>query len=595
MCKVDELTELLRPSWGSEQWILEGWQRISQEEKELVKSRLTELFQDGLPFALEHEKTLYIYAFSLLAQLEVLAIQVPLKFESRMTDPKHRQLMHAQLLDEIFHGLVFTKIVYQLSAPYALPPAYSKNIEVLCNFIRAEECPKIAVVLLNLIAEGWIEEIFTSFERRGIAPKVFATIVADEHRHVCEADLYRVIGLPDKQIVQSKIKYLEKQLLTNVFLQYKYMLSITAILGGEGVIDFLKALDKKHNEQLHKLSLKPSLNWQFLMRAAEKLFPRVLKYSQSVYEIEMTPIRQALMSQWDDPKDPTMVGEFNLNVSCLDFFNKKYPPDTLTILILQSISLSLHENDHWRSYISQMKLLQTQESYVGLAVKLPDCGDHIGTIVFENCHELTVQDLAVRVRNSIQMMVYCFKKRQQIDKEHPHLMAMTDDALYDFLNDLYDYPMINNSVVTVSNIGSWGYTQGKSPLRPNETVKITLFAVEKRQVWNKEKQTFEPQDLLPISLSADHRIFDGNIAMPQMFPRYFQQTFTKMLDTLSLPVTIVQNRNAQFFVKLLEQLLAINLELGYKALAVLQTYWPDFLALEETLNFMAWIKKEVPV
>ena len=84
--------------------------------------------------------------------------------------------------------------------------------------------------------------------------------------------------------------------------------------------------------------------------------------------------------------------------------------------MMQTISLGLSENDSFRSYLSHKKLYQSKESYVGLIVKLPDCGDHIGTIVFENCHELTVQELALRARTLIKMMVYCFKKREQLEK-----------------------------------------------------------------------------------------------------------------------------------------------------------------------------------
>jgi hypothetical protein len=207
---VDELRELLSPSWGAEKWILEGWNKINNEEKELIKTRMHELFKDGLPFEVKQEKLIYIYTFSLLAQLEVLAIQIPLKFEDKMSTPQFKQQMRAQLLDEIFHGMVFIKIAYMLSAPYATPPAYNENIEVLCDYIRNEECPKIALIMLNLVAEGWIEEVFQSLDEQKVAPKVFATILADEHRHVLEADLYREIGMPDKAILQKKLGELEE-------------------------------------------------------------------------------------------------------------------------------------------------------------------------------------------------------------------------------------------------------------------------------------------------------------------------------------------------------------------------------------------------
>lgn len=60
---MDELAELLRPTWGSEKWILEGWNQISTEEKEAIKSRLDDLFRDGLPFELKHENYLIFMFF----------------------------------------------------------------------------------------------------------------------------------------------------------------------------------------------------------------------------------------------------------------------------------------------------------------------------------------------------------------------------------------------------------------------------------------------------------------------------------------------------------------------------------------------------
>lgn len=581
---MDELNALLQPSWGSEQWILEGWNKISQDEKDIITSRMDALFKNGLPFELKLNKLLYIYTFSLLAQLEVLAIQVPLKFEAKLASPELKKRMHAQLLDEIFHGMVFTKIVYLLCAPFAQPPAYNEHIETLCNFIRNEDCPKIAIMLLNLIGEGWIEEIFYSLQQQNIAPMVFETIINDEHRHVCEADLYGEIGLPDMAIVQEKLKYLEEQLLTNLFLQYKYVLSVCTLLGVDGTIDFLTSLNKKHLTQLKKINLEPSEKWLFFMEMFQGIFPKIHEYSKLNSEMDMSPIRQVFMTQWDNPSDPTMVGEFNINITSLGFFDKKYPPETLTTLMLQTISLGLSENPSFRTYLSHKKLYQSKEAYVGLVVKLPDCGDHIGTIVFENCHKMNVPELATRIRTVLQMMVYCFKKREELEQAHPHLKLIGEKIVYDFANDLYAYPIPGNSVVSLSNIGHCGYTQTKSPLRSNEAMKFTLLEVEKKPVWNKVTQTFEPQDLLPVSISADHRIFDGNIPIPKITQALFQRSFEYMRRTKPQPQTpLPQQQNAQFII-LLDRILTNHLELGYKSLSILQTAWPEFMALESLFD-----------
>lgn len=579
---VDELAELLRPSWGTEKWILEGWNKITEDEKQLIKGRIDELFVDGLPFELKSDKLFYIYTFSLLAQLEVLAIQVPLKFESQMSTLEHRELMRVQLLDEIFHGLVFTKIVYMLCSPYASPPQYSPNIEVLCNFIRDEECPKVAIMLLNLIGEGWIEEIFYSLNRCGIAPKVFTKILEDEHRHVCEADLYRDIGMPDINIVKPKIAYLEDQLINNIFMQYKYMSSICALLGVEGVKDFKYSLNKKHTEQLKKINLRPTENWDFVMEFGDNLIPRIQHFTESNHEVEMTSIRKVFMTQWSNPSDPTMTGQFNVNVDSLKFFDKKFPPETLTCLMMQAVSLGLEKTDSFRNYLSFRKIFRSEEAYVGLVVKLPECGDHIGTIVFENCHKLNFLELSEKIRAIMKVMIYCYKKREHLEKTNTQVQKIMNEMVYDFAYKSYDTPMAGTPFVSVSNIGFCGYSQSMSPLRCNETMKFTLMEVERRPVWDVKTESFKPQDILPVSISADHRIFDGNLPVPKMTNEYFNTVFASMIG--NTPAYSQSKSNYRQSEKILDLLISRNVEVGYKALLFLQTYWCDFLSIEELFN-----------
>ncbi len=576
---MDELTELLRPSWGAEKWILEGWNQITADEKQLIMDRMEELFRDGLPFELKSDKLFYIYTFSLLAQLEVLAIQVPLKFESKMLTTEYKERMRLQLLDEIFHGLVFTKIVYMLCSPYASPPPYNPNIEVLCNFIRNENCPKVAIMLLNLIGEGWIEEIFYSLNRFDIAPRVFSVILEDEHRHVCEADLYRDIGMPDVDEIKPKIAYLEEQLITNIFMQYKYMASVSALLGIDGVKDFKDSLNKKHTQQLKKINLEPTDNWNFFMKFGDTVLPKVKHYAESNQTVEMTPIRKVFMTQWNNPSDPTMTGQFNVDVSCIDFFNKKFPPETMTCLMLQTISLCLSSTASFRNYLSFRQLFQSKESYVGLVVKLPDCGDHLATIVFENCHEMNFIELSLRIRLVMKMMSYCYKKREYLEQTNPQVQKIMNEMMTDFAYNTYSYPVPGTPFVSLSNIGFCGYNQSMSPLRCNEALKFTLMEVERKPVWNKETHAFEPVDVLPVSLSADHRIFDGNLPVPRMISECFNTMFNKMLQAKA-DFNEVQSQQDQLE-GLIDQLISHNVEMGYKTLLFIQTYWCDFLSMEE--------------
>lgn len=578
---MSNLTELLRPTWGATHWILEGWNQISAEEKQSIEKRMDAVFKHGLPFKLKHDKLLYIYAFSLLAQLEVLAIQIPLKFASKMASKEHSALMHQQLLDEIFHGLVFTKIVYLLSSPLAEPPAYSENIEKLCNFVRQEECPKIAIVMLNLIGEGLIEEIFTSLKEQNIASEMFELIIADESRHVTEADLYRAIGLPDAHVLNEKLAILEKELFTNLFLQYKYMASMVGLLGIDGTKNFLKTLNKKYTEQLAKIGLVPSEDWQLFMALADDLSNEALLENRIPEEIKISPMRQVFLTQWENPKDPTMVGEFNINVSYLDFFNKKFPKETVTLLMLQAISSVIAAHEHFRYFFHYQKMYQAKEAYTGLIVKLPDCKDHIGTIIFSDCHQLSMQDLALKSRTILRKMAYCYKKREELEEKYPYLANLMPSTLEELASDLYPYPIPGNSVISLSNIGFCGYTQAKSPLRPNEIIKFTLLEIEKKLVWNQAKNDFEPQDILPVSISADHRIYDGNLPVPKIMVEHFDKAFATMIKRMDEPVHKASELEEKKFLKICDYLIENHVELGYKILNLLQTYWIDFLAIED--------------
>lgn len=577
---MDDLTELLRPSWGSEKWILEGWRILTQEEKNLINQRMESLFHNGLPFELKHDKQLYIYTFSLLAQLEVLAIQIPLKFGPKMVSADFQARMRIQLLDEIFHGLVFTKILYLLCAPLALPPAYNDNIEVLCNFLRNEECPKMALMLLNLVSEGWIEEVFYSLQRNDIAPEVFTTIVEDEHRHVSEADLYKDIGMPDLNLVKEKLTFLENQLLSNIFGQYKYMMSLCTLLGAEGAANFIQAIHHKHQKQLKKIRLQPTPYWDFFMRFCQDILSKIENYSANFVAMEMTPLRRVLMTQWDSPRDPTMSAQCELDISALDFFNKKFPSETLTCLMMQVLSKVILEQDIYRSFLSYKRLYYSKVACIGLVVKLPKCQDHLGTIVLENCHTMPINYLFLHIRKIIKKMVYCYHKRAELEALHPHLNLLVNPLLDEWSNDFYEYPLANMPFVSLSNIQSFGYKQCTSPLRSDEALKFTLLDVEKKLVWDKQKNEFVSKDILPIALSADHRLLDGNINVLKMI----EQHFNELSASLDQPPRLREIKNEIDLKGIVEYLCTKNVEMAYRALYFLQTYWFDSLSPDKLLN-----------
>ena len=136
--------------------------------------------------------------------------------------------------------------------------------------------------------------------------------------------------------------------------------------------------------------------------------------------------------------------------------------------------------------------------------------------------------------------------------------------------------------VCLSNNGAAGYIQGSSPLFSNEATKITLFEVQRAPVWNKTKNAFEARDLLPASVSVDHRIFGGDLPIPKIVNNVFQDVFQRMVET---ETSILSQEDQSILVKKrIDQLLAENIEFGYMILMTLQTMWPDYLCVDELLS-----------
>ena len=579
---MDELNALIKPIWGAEKWILEGWNKITCEEKEFIKSRMHDLFKDGLPFELNHDKLLYVYTFSLCAQLECLAIQVPLRFEEQMTTLQFKQQMRRQLLDEIFHAMVFAKIVYMLCAPFAFPPEYNKNIEIFCDFVRTEQCPKVGVVLLNLVAECWIEGFFLALFNQKIAPRVMSVIIEDETRHVHEADLYCFIGLPEKEILRDKLETLEGLMMTHFMLEPKYFLAFSELIGKPASDAFLLSMNKSHIKQLKKIKMVPSKRWPLPMQLGPEFYEKM--FTSKNTEVELTPVKQVMMTQWNNPGDPMMVGQFNTDVSCLDFFSKKYPSETLTTLMLQAISQLLANDAAFRNYLSFKKMYVSDSAYVAVVVKLPTCGSHTSSITFKDCHEISAAELAFKIKCVLETMVYCYKKREELEIKHPELKRGMDDLLFDYAHSAYPYPIPGNAITSVSNIGACGFSQAISPLRRNESLKFTLLAVERKSIWNSTTNAFETRDLLPVSMGCDHRVFDGNWPIPKLLQGCFQSAFQQML--VDSQQSVKENKRSQViaFRTMVDHILSTNLDMGYQMLVMLQTHWPEYMDIGAFFN-----------
>jgi hypothetical protein len=433
---------------------------------------------------------------------------------------------------------------------------------------------------MNLIYQGWSEVFFKSLDIKNIAPKVFSLIMEAKRRHSHEADSYLELGTPEKSMLQEKLAASEG-LLFNCFMQDpKYFLAFSELIGKSATGSYFSSLNDSHIKQLKKIKTSPSKKWQLQMQIGPHFYTNMLTPPDS-NDVALTPIKQMSMTQWNEPGDPTMVGLFNIDVGCLGLFDNKYPSETLTTLMLQAISLGISGNPSFRTFLSCKKMYQSQNAYVAVVVKLPHCGDHIGSIIFKDCHEISASELALKIRQVMEMMVYCFKTREEMERVYPELKQGMDAILTDWAHGAYPYPIPGNSFTSVSNIGFCGFEQAISPMRKQEAVKFTLLTVGRKPVWNNATQAFEGKDLLPVSMSADHRVFDGNIPIPKLLSDCFQQVYKKLMDEGVKPIKNEASFKLKMgvFKKMMGYLLETDPISGYQMLVMLQTNWLDFMAI----------------
>jgi hypothetical protein len=594
MQSLQELNDLLKPQWGAEKWILEGWQHLNTEEKQSISLRIDALFKNGLPFEMKFDKILYIYCFSLLAQLEVLAIQIPIKVKNKIFHPELKKKMHQQLLDEIFHGIVFTKIVYLLSAPFAYPPEYNQSTEKLCNFVREEESPLVAVVLLNLICEGWIEELFKFMQQNDVAPKVFEAICEDETRHVKEADLYCDIGIPDKDTMLERVRVLERMLFSSVFSQREYMFFMLNLSEGNLAI-FIENLRVKHAYQLKKVGLTPGIKWECSMQIfLQKM--RVAQRFPDKKEIEISPIRSIMLHNFSQPDDPVIVAEFDLNISALDYFNHTTRGQLiLTPLILQSISAAIAGQDRFRDYYHNGRLYRSQQAYLSLAIKLPGCDEHISSVIFENCHQYTVYELLYKIKMARDIQVYCYQKRQEIEKIHPNLKYKWASTSADVMKIFRLNYAPDAALVGLSNVVESGFSRGKVALLPSETMRFLMLKMTRKHIWNESTHAFEDQDVLPLSLSADHRLFDGNIPVPLLIDNAFQESFRQFSQNEQNNRTLMVKNYKTCLNKILyalDMMAVTDMKMAHAMMTLYQSIWHDSIPCTEMFPKIAAILEQ---
>lgn len=570
---MPDLLNQIKPSIPALNAIQSAYDELTFAEQQLIEKRMDEVFGQGMPLELKTDKILYIHLFSLLLQLEVIALQIPLRFGPSMKTHAFREQMRSQLVDEVFHCMLFVKVLNHLCLPYAYFPEPNVEMEMARKFLFTEENPEVALFLLNLIGEAWTELLFSTLVECQVAPSLLQVVIDDEKRHVSEALIYSQSQGINPELLTQRCQQFEP-LLLNLF-QFHFLVMAEKMIGIDAVHHLVNQFNHRYLESLNSLNIKPSKHWGKAIVFFNRFLNTVENSYKHIKPIPMSPLRQAQMVMWSSPTEACMSGQFAVDITNLDLFSKKFPAETLTSLMIQTASLVSANQAEFRNYLNFNQMYQYQgSSMIGIVVKLPNCEGHLATIVLKDAHLIDISSLSQYIREVMDVMSFCYQECRRMEHDYPDLVYAYQDFLKRLRDPVYPYPLASAHCVSLSNIGMTGIYNCASPLMKNEAVKLTLLRAERKQAWDTKSSSFIIKDMLPVSISADHRVFDGNWPIQALFQESFDAMFAQ-----------AQQGQGQHYVKMdilkMIKTMACELEaypsIQYQCFSVLQTLWPSFM------------------
>lgn len=550
------IDHLIRPHWAPLRNIERGWEALTVDEQTLVVQRLTETLSGPL-WNPQHHKDALSHFFTFLAQVETIAIEVPLRFLPEAEEAV-KPLLRRQLVDEVFHSVLFARIAHELHLPHAQPPPPLPSAEELLARIRNEPDLSICATLLNLVSEGWIEELFSHAIHWSIADPVFAAVLHDEARHVKEAGQYAITA--DRARTEAVLTDFENGLMA-VLSEPALMLSIFDLAGYDGYRALATGLLNKHKQQLAVYGLRPSQRWLEL----DGVMNRVLElHDQSRERITKgTPVqvkdtawRRATRKIWTEPLNPTMRGGFDVPVGHI-------PKKLLTPVLVAAVGRAW-ATDQGRSLnrvIARDGIWQLQHINIGVRVLV---GDEVATVVITDADQRSVVDVS-------NMLI---KGHQALSELHAKQIHTGQSVSSDLPADLAQLlPAAFRHSVTISNVGKFGLTMGSGALSPySPTTDITIGERRKLPLWR--LIAYFPAWHVHLGCLQDHRVVDGQdagLAMKLVREQLTRPAFRALLSapsTVTEPITDSQIGNVLGMFPSFSQLLGTASVVGGSFLVV---------------------------
>lgn len=489
---ADELEPYFDAAWPPMAHVRRGAERLGPEGRALVARRLRETLATFRGAPKGKEAALRRFC-SFLSQVEVIAIEVPLSALPHAS-AEVRPLLERQLADEVFHALIFASVAKRLGGldrPIA-------EAETLLDQIRRQEDPKTTAVLLNLLAEGWIENLFDHAAEWGVADALFGIVLEDEARHVEEA-MDHAAGV-DLAHVEKAVRAFEDELFRLV--QHPRVLLPTLALAGEARFRELgQSFLVVHKKALAEVGLKPNDAVAQIETVYAEFAEDVGGEPARATRIEPeSQWRRTALELWDTPRSPAMSGWTEIRVDHI-------PRRLLTPVLIAAVGKVWAEYPRVNRYTLGGEVYRPAGVNVGVRVQLGDKGEALSTVPILDADKRSLRDISRILAQSVKRMNDLGAQVEGVvpDEGTEALSAILEDE--ELMSMVPPETVV--CPVTVSNVGKTGLHAGFGALPGalGQSVEIILGRVEKRPVWKLWR--YKPADCVVVGATADHRVIDG--------------------------------------------------------------------------------------
>ncbi len=376
-----------------------------------------------------------------------------------------------QLEDELSHRDGFAQIAARLGGREPMSPETSRLLLYL-EGLRGEA----SLIALNVVAEGWLEEVFDHLAQSDLAPSLFRLVEAEEHRHMEEA---YALAQPDGSC-QDLISDLEI-LLYELVRSPSVLIPMAFLIGARAVAELAISNVKKHLIACRSLGVRPTQRIHDLLVSA--------RAAMLVADLEPLPLQ---MNGWDITrhrlwKEPAAMMSFEkMPVS------RKSSLADLEAEVVQRVSLALVAHPQLNVVSARGQLFAPRDARIGVRRSADEEGNLIATVYVDNAHKKSLAQV-----------------KEEIRRKASRLSRRPYEPVPDVSGLRHLMPPARCAAV-VSQVGGFGI-RGVGPLSHDEGVPISIFIGRQEVVpeWCEADQSFQPKRVAHLWVVYDHRAGNG--------------------------------------------------------------------------------------